>query len=373
MYTSGTTGEPKGILATVANLRHYLDFMQARYQIGPVDRLSQLFESSFDASLFDILMTLNHGASFHVVPESQIMAPGKFIQDARLTLFFGVPSTIAFLNRMRMLKPGTFPLLRISIFGGEPLPRTSMLAWLEAAPNTVLDNVYGPTEATVTCFIQRCAATAPVTPERDVLAIGQPYDGMLGGVVDKDSHFIGPGQHGEIVIAGPQVTPGYWRDPQLTAQKFRHLVHPEFGEQIWYFTGDAGYQDNAGVFHHLGRLDHQIKVSGHRVELEEVDTHLRAVCGSDAAAAVAWPVEHGSARGLVAFVSGTSLDSAAIVERLKQRMPGYMVPRRVIQLDALPYTLNGKVDRKALTDRLQQADPGTTASQVSRDKPPSGL
>lgn len=352
MFTSGTTGEPKGIPVTIANLRHYLDYKQHRYQIRPDDRLSQLFELSFDASVFDVFMALNHGASFYTVPENQLMAPSAFIREREISVWFGVPSTIAFLHKMRLLRENIFPALRISIFGGEPMPVTSLRAWQSAAPASVVDNVYGPTEATVTCFVQRCDEPLAVTTARDVVAIGRPYDGMYGAVVDENLNFLPRNETGELVLAGPQVTAGYLADPALTAVRFRRLYHRDYGDLTWYLTGDLGYQDSAGIFHHLGRTDNQVKISGHRVELEEVDAALRKAAGCEAAAAVAWPLEHGSARGLVGFVCGTQLTTGEIRAHLAGSLPAHMIPKQIIQLASLPYTLNGKVDRRRLAETL---------------------
>jgi len=354
MFTSGTTGEPKGILATVGNMKQYLNFMQQRYQIKSSDRLSQVFELTFDASIFDLFMSANNGASFHTVPENQLLAPGVFIKEKMLTIWFGVPSHISFMNKMGLLVPGNFPNLRISVFGGEPMPKSSMEAWRMAAPNSKMDNVYGPTEATVTCFVQECNDTTPVTEDREVMSIGRPYDGMCGAIVDEVSSFLGLGEKGELVVSGPQVTSGYWLDEKLTHLKFRELDHPKFGKKRWYFTGDLAYEDNNDVFHHLGRMDNQIKLSGYRVELEEIDAALRRAACCDAVAAVPWPMEQGSARGIVAFICGSKEDLAVIREKMLDILPQYMVPRRFIISESLPYTLNGKVDRKLLAEKLDK-------------------
>jgi len=353
MFTSGTTGEPKGILATVGNLKHYLNFMQDRYQIQASDRLSQVFEFSFDASTFDMFMSINHGASFHVVPDNQLLAPGQFIRDKKLTLWFGVPSHISFMEKMNLLKPASFSNLRISIFGGEPLSVSSMKAWRLAADKSILDNVYGPTEATVTCFVQRCNDSTPITSERNVMSIGMPYEGMYGAIIDDAETFLPSGTKGELLIAGPQVTSGYWQNSKLTESRFRVLDHPVLGKHCWYFTGDWAYEDDNGVFHHLGRMDNQIKLSGHRVELEEIDVALKKAAESEIVASIAWPVEQGSARGIVAFICGSKVDVVDIREKMLDVLPKYMIPRRFIVCESLPYTLNGKVDRKLLAEKLE--------------------
>lgn len=352
MFTSGTTGEPKGVVITAANIRHFLNCMQRRYALTPQDRLSQLFELSFDASLFDLFMAWDNGASSHVVPETQLMAPCNFIKEKQLTLWFGVPSTIGFLRKMKMLKADIFPSLRISIFGGEPLPASSVRVWQEAAPHSVIDNIYGPTEAAVTCFVQRCEEPLVVTPERDVMAIGMPHHGTQGMIIDADGQLLPPGKAGEIVLSGAQLAAGYWQDPMLTARKFHSF---NGSDQIWYRTGDIGYADSNGVFHHLGRMDNQVKVTGYRVELEEVESHLRELSDSESVVAVAWPLQDGVALGIVAFISNSSTPLAELKARLAQRVPVYMMPKRFFELTSLPYTLNGKVDRRALVKTLDDA------------------
>lgn len=353
MFTSGTTGAPKAILVTFGNLRAYLSFQQQRYQINSADRLSQLFELSFDASVFDFLMALNHGASFHVVPDNQIMAPAKFIRDKQLTLWFGVPSTIAFMDKMKLLVVNSLPTLRLAIFGGEPLPVSSLRAWQRAAPDCVVDNVYGPTEATVTCFVQRCAEPLRVTPGRDVVAIGKPYTGTFGAILDEQGIFLPRGSVGEIAIAGDQVATGYVGEDSLTEEKFVNLVHPEYGYKRWYRTGDLGSEDANGTFHHLGRFDNQVKVLGYRVELEDVEAWLRRVSGLDGVAVIPFPVEAGSAKGLVAFIAG-EVDVQQVRTALQAHVPSYMVPKRICIVAELPQTLNGKVDRKKLAALLEQ-------------------
>lgn len=349
MFTSGTTGEPKGVAITAGNIRHFLDFMQQRYQLTPQDRLSQLFELSFDASIFDLFMAWDNGASTHVVPDTQLMAPSNFIKQMQLTLWFGVPSTIAFLRKMKMLQANSFPALRISIFGGEPLPASSVRIWQDAAPNSIVDNIYGPTEAAVTCFVQRCIEPLVVTPGRDVMAIGMPHEGMHGAIVDTDGKFLAAGDVGEIVFEGPQVAPGYWQDPDLTARKFRSFVG---SNARWYCTGDLGYMDTNGVFHHMGRMDNQVKITGYRIELEEIESHLRELSDTESVAAVAWPLQDGVALGIVVFISNSHIPLSDLKARLAQRVPVYMMPKNFIELSSLPYTLNGKVDRKVLVERL---------------------
>jgi len=352
MFTSGTTGTPKGVMVTHANISTFLAIMQHRYQLSPADRVSQFFELTFDLSVFDLFMSWNAGASLWVVPESARMAPTGFIRGNELTAWFSVPSSMVMMDRFRQLKPGALPSLRLALFCGEPLPADPLQRWLDATSNAVTENLYGPTEATLACLLQPCSKPVVVTPERDTVAIGTPYPGTHAAILNHDGSFSSPGVPGELVLAGAQIAAGYWRDPGLTSEHFVELKSIDGSTRRWYRTGDLAYKDEKGRFHHLGRMDNQIKIFGHRVELEDIDAHLRAVCEVETAATVAWPVEHGSAQGIVGFVSGTKLDQAEIRKRMKARVPDYMVPRRIQFLDALPLTVNGKLDRRALLEHM---------------------
>lgn len=351
MFTSGTTGIPKGVMIRQSSIAHFLTVMQDRYALHTGDRVSQFFELTFDLSVFDLFMTWNAGASLHVLPQTARLGPGAFINEQQLTVWFSVPSALVLMDRFRQLQPGVFPSLRLALFCGEPLPADPVPRWLKAAPNARTENLYGPTEATLACLLEPCEPLR-VTRERGTVAIGLPYPGMRADIMDGNGGFLDDNQPGELVLCGSQLAAGYWQDDALTASHF-----PLIQGERWYRTGDHAYRDTEGHFHHLGRLDNQVKIFGHRVELEDIDTHLRKVCDCETALTVAWPMEHGSAQGVVAFVSGCELGIDDVREGMKQRVPDYMVPRRIVFLDTLPLSANGKFDRKALLARLEQDSP----------------
>lgn len=353
MFTSGTTGVPKGVVITAGGVAHFLAHMRTLYGIGSADRVGQWCETSFDVSVFEMFAAWDGGASLHVVPESKLMAPAGFIRQQGLTVWTSVPSVIAMLARMKMLAPGMFPSLRISFFIGEALPVASAQAWQAAAPHSVVDNHYGPTEATVACTLQRLGDPALETPGRGTMAIGQPYPGLAAAVVDASGGFVPDGEVGELALSGPQLATGYLDDPEQTARRFPILHHPHRGLSRWYLSGDLAVRDARGILHCLGRVDNQVKIVGHRVELEDVEAHLRAASGTDAVATITWPIVSGSAAGIVAFVCGAALAPPEIRERLRQRVPPYMVPQRIVAVEALPRLPNGKVDRHALRALLE--------------------
>jgi D-alanine--poly(phosphoribitol) ligase subunit 1 len=349
MFTSGTTGLPKGVMVSTGNVSSFVSAMQELYPFSPQDRVSQTYDLTFDPSVMDMFTTWSAGASLHVVPAGQLMGPSRFIREHELTCWFSVPSTIAFMRNMKMLAPGAFPSVRYSIFCGEPLPASSAELWQEAAPNSLVDNLYGPTEATVVCIGQRCTQPIPVTESRGTVATGTPFGSNSAAIVDAFLNFLPPGEKGELALCGKQIAKGYFKDPQKTAERF-----PSIDGKVWYLTGDFAYCDTDGRFHHLGRTDNQVKVLGNRVELEDVEAHLREVCAVDSVAAVAWPITNSLAEGIVAFVSGTTLPAAEIRERMQRRVPKYMVPTEVRFLQKLPVSASGKTDRKTLTEMLSQ-------------------
>ena len=349
LFTSGTTGTPKGVMIETESVAQYCAVVQGRCEFRPTDRVSQLAELTFDNSVLDLFVTWAAGAGLYVVPASQLMAPAKFIRDHELNIWFSVPSTACIMERLKMLQPGAFPSLRCSIFAGEALPIATAQAWQIAAPNSVVENFYGPTEVTVDCLAQRLEDPPNVTRKRGSLAIGKPFPGIRAGIVDANLNFLPQGEEGELVVSGRQVARGYFQDPELTAARF-----PTLEGHRWYRTGDLAYQDPSGTFHHLGRIDNQVKILGNRVELEEVEAHLREVVGTDLVAAVAWPLADFRATGIVAFHCTPGVTRDEVRDGMKKRVPDYMVPQRVHQLDALPLGSSGKIDRKALIRMLDE-------------------
>ena len=353
IFTSGSTGVPKGVLVPARAVSHLVNMLQELYGFQPEDRFSKAYNLSFDGSVHDMFTAWNAGASLHPVPANQLMAPMKFIQERQLTVWASVPSTAVFMERLKMLQPGAFPSLRYSIFSGEPLPLRSALAWSAAAPNSTVDNICGHTECCVLSTLERLSDPPNITPNRGLVAIGKPLPGFEAAVFDESCTPLPPGKEGELALSGPQVAKGYFQDPGRTAARF-----PAIDGKTWYRTGDLVYRDDAGIYHHLGRIDHQVKILGHRVELGEVEAHLAEICDSDSVAAVAWPVDHGSARGIVAFHCCEGRSPQEIRDAMLKRIPRYAVPAQVYRLAIIPLTANGKVDRQALIEVLERTPGG---------------
>ena len=353
LFTSGSTGEPKGVPIHHSNVRSYIEYISNRYEVNERDRFSQEFDMTFDLSVHDMFVCWERGAGLFSVPEKSVMLPAKFIRDHELTMWFSVPSVVALLSKMRLLQPGCFPSLRFSQFCGEPLAAAHAQHWQEAAPNSIVENLYGPTETTI-AISHYCwdPSKSPQDCLNGIVPIGWTFAGQQCRVVDHERSEIS--ETGELCLAGSQVTDGYWNNPEKTRRQF--VRFPETGETLWYRTGDLVKRGENGCLYYLGRIDNQVKIRGYRAELQEIEVVLRKASQAEQVVAVPWPVIDGSADGVVAFVSGVSdVDEVHILNRCREALPDYMVPRKIYWLEEMPLNDNGKIDRKKLAKLLEGA------------------
>ena len=291
------------------------------------------------------------GACLCVLPSEALLKPSRWIIEKGITVWFSVPSLALHMKRFGMLKPDRYPFLRWSLFCGEALPVEVAEAWAAAAPRSVVENLYGPTELTIACTLYRWdPESSPSECSAGLVPIGTPYPGMEAIVVDSELRDVSAGDAGELLLTGPQVTLGYWRDPEKTAAAF---VVPPGRSTTYYRTGDLVRQPAASEpIAYVGRVDHQIKMNGHRVELGEIESAIRKATGIDAVVALGWPRTASGAAAVTAFVAAESLDTTAVIARVASRLPEYMVPRAIHTLTEIPLNANGKFDRNALYDLL---------------------
>jgi amino acid adenylation domain-containing protein len=338
MFTSGSTGRPKGVPISYANLLAFVDAMGATIPVRPGDRCSQVCELSFDFSVHEIYLALLNGGTLCPARPIDLFDPARYVAANGLTVWVAVPSLA------RVVLDGAAPVgerlssLRLSIFNGEALTAALAARWRAAAPDSAIWNTYGPTECTVAVTHQLWSDGADLEHE-GVVAIGTPLPDCLtaidaGGAVVPTAE-ARPDTSGELLLAGPQRFPGY-----LDADLPSPFVTD--GDITWYRTGDR-VQWRDGRLFHLGRLDHQVKVGGHRIELQEVEHRLRDALGTDALAVIAHPRIQPTE--LVLCLSGAAPDA---ITPDGTGLPAYMLPRRILPLPSLPTNANGKLDRQAL-------------------------
>lgn len=341
LFTSGTTGEPKGVTVLDANVEAYVDGIELVVGLRETDRTSHFFDLSFDLSAHDIFVTFLAGAELSVLPHERNMAIVDFAEERQLTSWFSVPSLVAFCDRLHQLRPSRLSQLRNVLFCGEPLPVALARKMAQTAPQANIWNLYGPTEATI-AFTAYELQRPDMLGDMAVVPLGKPIG---------DQHCVIDGERdaGELLLCGSQVTPGYINSPKLNKEKFGESAQ---GTRF-YRTGDlVKYSERHGYIFD-GRIDDQVKINGYRVELLEIDAVLREVAGTLEVAAIAWPPSSsGMAEYIVAFVTRPDASPAEIRKACRGRLPEYMVPRRVMMLDHMPTTASGKIDRKTLVREL---------------------
>ena len=351
LFTSGSTGAPKGVLVRNRNVMPYLRSVAARYTPGADDRCTQLFDLTFDLSVHDMFVAWGAGAALYRVPDNARFAPRDFVRRHALTMWFSVPSTAATMLGLRALRPGDFPSLSLTLFCGEALPKRLARAWAAAAPNAIIENLYGPTETTIALTAWRLPReenALDALPE--VLPIGKPLPGQAAVAVDATGALAREDDEGELCLAGSQVTDGYWHRPDLTAQRFTRFP---WDDRVWYRTGDRVRNSRNHGLVFLGRLDRQVKVAGHRVELQEVEAVLHRAADTNAAA-IAWPIgPDGLARGIVGFVGETSLPDAALLQACRDALPPYAVPSAIRRIGDWPLNTSGKTDHGRLRAMME--------------------
>jgi amino acid adenylation domain-containing protein len=353
LFTSGSTGVPKGVSVSQSNVVAYMNYAAKRWGIHALDRCSQNFDLTFDLSVHDLFTCWDAGATLCPYPE-QTLTPATFVDELALTVWFSVPSVAMFASRLGLLQRGAFPTLRWSLFCGEALSASLAGAWQQAASNSMVENLYGPTEATIAITYYRWNPdTSAGECVNGLVPIGWPFDGQQVCTVNEELTPVPPGESGELCLGGSQVTRGYWNDPEKTAKSFVRLKHS--GDQIWYRTGDLVRQDDRGCLFYLGRRDFQVKVNGYRVELQEIDLVLRDAARTELAVAIPWPLSEGSASGIVGVLSGADgTRDAEIIAACEARLPRYMVPNRLYHFPQIPLNVNGKIDRGRITEMLAQ-------------------
>ena len=349
LYTSGSTGEPKGVMITHRNALTFVDWCADTFAIGPEDRLSNHAPLHFDLSVFDVYNALGAGATVSLIDEETAVFPANlaaFIEKEEISVWYSVPSALIGLMVHGGLEKRDLHRLRLVLFAGEVFPMKHLRRLAAQLPRPELYNLFGPTETNV-CTYHRVDRSR--VEQQETLPIGRPCANTDVFVVGDSGELAAPGEVGELFVRGPSVTKGYWGDPEKTRRSVvPNRFQPHFDEPV-YRTGDLVVLED-GEYRFLGRRDHMIKSRGYRIELGEIETALYSHPEIQEAAAVAIPDEEIGNR-IKAFVVprvAGSLSVAQIRQHCAQRIPKYMIPE-IIELSAgLPKTSTGKVDRSRL-------------------------
>jgi D-alanine--poly(phosphoribitol) ligase subunit 1 len=355
MFTSGSTGAPKGVTISQSNVVNFIRWTQNHFDITPDDVLTNVNPLFFDNSVFDLYSSLFCGAALvpftaETMRDSHAIA-GR-IDDLGCTIYFSVPSLLVYLERTKAVGAGSFPSLKKIIFGGEGYPKPMLRKLYEHLGQRIeLHNVYGPTECTCICSAYRIGA-GDLEGTQGYVPLGRLVPNFSSVIIDESNGEVRQGEVGELCLGGPCVGLGYYGAPELTAQAFvQNPTHDRFADRV-YRTGDLVRCDRSdGKLYFVGRSDSQIKHQGYRIELGEIEHAMNAVDGVDEAAAIYTTTgETGRIVGVVA--SKENVPAGAIRTALTRVLPKYMVPDRIVVVTELTKNANGKIDRQAIAKRI---------------------
>lgn len=354
MFTSGSTGIPKGAVISHANLLWFTAWARDRFAITPEDVLSNVNPIYFDNSVFDFYSAIFSGASLVPLTPAQVKEPRQLVRlvnAAKCTIWFSVPSLLVYLLTTHALSANDFPTVSKIIFGGEGFPKVKLKQLYDLFGDRAdLENVYGPTECTCICSAHTIGP-ADFEDMQNIATLGslaQNFEGEILPLEDADPDF------GELLLRGPQVGLGYFNDPERTAKSFIQNPSNTLYMDTAYRTGDIVKRDEKGCFHFKGRKDFQIKHMGYRIELEEIEAALGSVPGVQECAVIYKRIGEGLGQIVGFAATHTPESSEALVGKIGAIVPSYMVPRHIRILDSLPKNANGKIDRLALHQLIER-------------------
>jgi len=346
-FTSGTTGEPKGVPIMRSNVSGFIDaFWDLGFDIGPEDRVLQMFELTFDLSVMSYLVPLLKGSCVYTIPKEVIKYNYIFelMDEHYITVALMVPSILHYLRPY--FDEIDAPSMRYSLFCGEALPLDVTVEWSKCLPNAEISNVYGPTENTIFCTSYVYNRKDHNKENNGILCIGKAMVGVDMVVVDENNKILNKGEKGELCLAGKLLTPGYWKNPKKNKEAFFIAEH-NGKETRFYKTGDLCVEDSDGDFMYLGRIDFQTQIQGYRVELSEVEFHVKTFLDKINSVAIAITNKIGNTEiGLV--IESDEFDTKGLFDYIKGKMPSYMIPTQTRFVKTFPLNVNGKTDRKAL-------------------------
>lgn len=361
LFTSGSTGIPKGVVITHANVAQFVDWAVRYFGITAGDKNSGHPPLHFDLSTFDIFGTFAAGAELHLVPPELNLLPHKllqFIRDSGLNQWFSVPSTLCYMAGFDVVRLGDFPRLKRLLWCGEVLPTRVLAHWMRRLPHVAFTNLYGPTEATIASSVY--SVNRIPADESVPIPIGMGCDGERLLVLDESLRPSPINEIGDLYIEGLGLSPGYWRDLEKTNAVFIERVDDNGIRHRIYKTGDLARIGSDGFVHFHGRCDSQIKSRGYRIELGEIEAALSRLEFLKESAVMSIPSDgfDGNAIGCAYVGSDHAGATPEMISRkLIQLIPAYMVPSKWMSLDSMPKNPNGKVDRGVLRQLFAEGRP----------------
>ena len=351
LFTSGSTGMPKGVVVCHRSVIDFIDVFTETFGITEEDILGNQAPWDFDVSVKDIYSGLRTGATVQLIPKAFFSVPVRlldYLEEKKVTNLTWAVSALAIISILKGFTYKVPSAIRRIMFSGETMPIRHLNYWREQYPDAMFVNLYGPTEITCNCTYYKIEKPFEVG---DTIPIGKAFPNEKVFLLDEENREVTePGKEGEICVSGTALALGYFRNPEQTAKAFVQNPLNDAWQETIYRTGDLGYYDEAGDLCFTSRKDFQIKHMGHRIELGEIETALekieqirRSCCVFDE-----------KRNKIVCFYQG-DIDKKEISLEARKYLQDFMVPNVFRQMDELPITKNGKIDRKALKASLETA------------------
>ena len=348
LFTSGSTGVPKGVQITRGNVAAFMDsFWKTGIEITADDRCLQVFDLTFDVSVQSYLVALTRGACVYTVPYGQVkyLYAASLIQEQKITFGAMAPSMLTYLRPYFDEFDATS--MKTTILTAEACPVDLMEEWYKCAKNTEIYDFYGPTEATIYCTYYKLSRDKQNLSQNGIISIGVPMANVQAVILNENGDLVKGQEKGELCVAGEQVTPGYWNNEEKNASSF--FVRDGIR---YYHTGDLCYWDDSGNILYCGRIDQQAKIQGFRVELGEIEYHAREFYNKEYRV-VAIAFDNAQRLTEIAlFIESIEQDVTSLVEYLRTKMPHYMIPSRVVFERQFPLNKSEKIDRTILKQKL---------------------
>jgi amino acid adenylation domain-containing protein len=347
LYTSGSTGVPKGVMLTHRNALSFVDWAVAEFGLTQEDRLTNHAPLHFDLAVFDFFAAARVAASVVLVPKHASAFPAemaKFVRTSKISVWYSVPSALNMLATRSGIAADDAPNLRLILFGGEVFPIDQLRNAMAVFPGVTFYNLFGPTE-TNACHFYR--VPGPIPEGETSIPVGLPLDGVELICLTDEGRVAGTNERGILWVHGPAVMRGYLGDPERTARALR-APDPARPDLVAYCTGDIVFRDEAELWHFVGRYDSQIKSRGYRIELGEIEAALNRHSSVSECAVIPVPDETFGNRIQAYVVAEEGLSAADLTAYSRKTLPSYMTPWSFEFLAALPRTSTGKIDYQAL-------------------------
>lgn len=347
LFTSGSTGDPKGVIISHRNVITYMEWSGEAFGFDNNTIFGSQTPFYFSMSVLDIFQTVRTGAEFVIIPKKLFSLPGdliSYIDETQINTIYWVPSALCQLANIGVLDNPKLKCIKKVLFAGEVMPAKQLNMWRRALPDAFYANLFGPTEVTDICtyyILEREIADDESVP------IGRACDNMDIFIVDDNGKEVSGTQEGEMLVRGASVAYGYYKNPEKTKEAFIQNPLQNFYEEKVYRTGDLVHYNDLGEIIYVSRKDFQIKHMGYRIELGEIETAASSVDQVDRVCCI-YDTNNSE---IVLFYTG-SIDSKEVKKTIRKKVPKYMVPTRYINIEEMPLNLNGKIDRGELRKLL---------------------